>query len=121
MTRLLTCIFGSLPGPFMMFIGGEVGIDQLLPKISKLKRSETYQHGEIRWWVSDSTPEELFGITYQNLDQSKTVLVNASEKEIRIPLSSNFKVNDVEELVGKVNRKSDLLVLDPQSAAILSS
>ena len=121
MTRLLTCIFGSLPGPFMMFIGGEVGIEELLPKISRLKLSEVCQRGEIRWWDSESTPEELFGITYQNLNQSKTVLVNTSQHEVKIPLSSHFQVNDVEELVGKVNRNSDELVLAPQSAAILSS
>ena len=121
MTRLLTCIFGSLPGPFMMFIGGEVGIDQLLPKISKLKLSEAYQYGETRWWDSDSTPEELFGITYQNFNKSKTMLVNTSQKAVNIPLSSNFKVDHMEELVGEVICKSDELVLGPQSAAIISS
>ena len=121
MTQLLTCIFGSLPGPFMMFIGGEVGIDHILPKIAKLKLSEAYQRGKTSLWDSDSTPDELFGITYQNVNQSKTVLVNTSEKDVEIPISSNFPVNEVEELVGKSSRKSDVILLDAKSAVILSS
>lgn len=121
MTQLLTCIFGSLPGPFMMFIGGEVGIEHLLPKISEFKRSDAYRNGKVRWWDSDSTPEEVFGISYQLPSGSKTVLVNTSDHQVRVPLEADLMVRDVQELVGKANFKSSEITLDSHSAAILSS
>lgn len=121
MTQLLTCIFGSLPGPFMMFIGGEVGIEHLLPRISSFKSSDAYRNGRVIWWDSDTTPEEIFGISYQLPNGSKTVLVNTSEKQIRVPLISGLKVSDVQELVGKATFNSGEITLDSHSAAILSS
>ena len=121
MTQLLTCIFGSLPGPFMMFVGGELGIEHLLPKISDFKLSEAYRNGKVIWWDSDATPEEVFGVTYQTASASKSVLVNTSDKSLRVPLISSLQVTDVQGLVGKASYKSGEVTLDSHSAAILSS
>jgi hypothetical protein len=121
MTQLLTCIFGSLPGPFMMFIGGEVGIEHLLPRIAELKLSDAYRNGKVVWWDSDTTPDEVFGVSYLAPSESKTVLVNTSNREIRVPLDLGLKVSGVQELVGKAYLKSVEITLDSHSAAILSS
>ena len=58
--KLLTLVFATLPGPFMMFSGGEIGIEELLPKISKAK--ELLLNGEdgISWWTEDWIPNDVF-------------------------------------------------------------
>jgi Alpha amylase, catalytic domain len=61
--RLLTVIFGGLPGPMMMFSGGEVGIEDLLPALAELKRGDVWRYGAVSWWDGDDTPENVFGIT----------------------------------------------------------
>jgi hypothetical protein len=121
MTQLLTCIFGSLPGPFMMFIGGEVGIEHLLPKIAEFKSSDAYRHGTVHWWDSDASPEEVFGVSYQLPGGSKTMLVNSSDHQVQVPLGAGLMVRSAEELVGKAKFKSSEITLDSHSAAILSS
>ena len=76
--RLLTLIFGLLPGPFMMFIGGEIGIEDLLPKISKVKSNKIWDQGSTSWWTSESTPDQIFGLTNRLENDAITVLINTS-------------------------------------------
>lgn len=120
MTQILTCIFGALPGPFMMFIGGEEGIEEILPKIAQFKQSQEYRHGENLWWVDESCPDDLFGITYLFNGVAKSVVVNPSEAAARVNLKS-WKLNAVQEnLVGSATIRENELVVEPQSAVILT-
>lgn len=120
MTQILTCIFGALPGPFMMFIGGEEGIEEILPKIAQFKQSQEYRHGENLWWVDESCPDDLFGITYLFNGVAKSVVVNPSEAAARVNLKS-WKSNAVQEnLVGSATIRENELVVEPQSAVILT-
>jgi hypothetical protein len=120
MTQVLTCIFGALPGPFMMFIGGEEGIETILPKIAEFKRSEEYKNGEILWWVADSIPEELFGITYKFVGQARSVVVNPSNSSVNHSLNSWRKTMVHDSLVGSAIIRENVLVIEPQSAVILT-
>ena len=125
MVRLLNCIFGSLPGPFMMFIGGEEGIQDLLPKIAAFKRSAEYREGEHSWWVGADTPDELFGITYRNAGSGKsascrTMLVNSSQSEVRVSLKPDMSSPSLETLEGAATLNGGSVVLSPRSAAVLS-
>ena len=121
MTQLLTCIFGALPGPFMMFVGGEVGIEHLLPKVAELKASEPYRNGTTLWWDSDSTPDAIFGVTYQHKSGSKTVLVNTSDQRVDVPFAHGITPSSHQDLVGTTQLGSGKVTLEPHSAAILSS
>lgn len=120
MTELLTVIFGSLPGPFMMFVGGEEGIEELLPKMAKLKTSDAYRHGSVHWWLGDKTPTEIFGISYRSPAGGQTVLVNPSEAEVRVPLEPWLKAAGISALVGTAKLGSSEAILAGHSAAIIS-
>ncbi len=91
--RILTLIFGLLPGPFMMFVGGEEGIEDLLPQISSIKREETWQKGKSLWWTSAKTPQSVFGLTHLLNNEAITVLVNTSDSEIEF--ESDFTLTQI--------------------------
>ena len=74
--RLLTVIFGSLPGPFMMFTGGEQGIEDLLPLLRALKDRPEWRGGAVSWWTDDEVPDAVFGLTRSLGGESTTVLAN---------------------------------------------
>jgi hypothetical protein len=89
--RLLTLIFAALPGPFMMFVGGEQGIEDILPNLAGLKRESIWQKGKAKWWSEQETPAELFGLTRTLGAESFTVLVNMGEAEIKIRPNFNLE------------------------------
>ena len=122
MVRLLTCIFGSLPGPFMMFIGGEEGIQELLPKIASFKESQEYKEGQVEWLVSPEVPDELFGVSYRaaHVGQGRSILVNPSDKEVQFTIPTWMKSAKSESIVGVTSAKDGKVVLNAHSAAIIS-
>ncbi len=84
--RLLTFIFGSLPGPFMMFTGGEQGIGDLLPLLATLKDRREWSGGAVSWWTSDELPDAVFGLTRSIGGESTTVLANFSDAPVTVPI-----------------------------------
>ncbi len=80
--RLLTFIFAGLPGPFMMFSGGEVGIEDLLPAMSALKTDDLWCHGVVSWGCGDDTPESVFSITRSKATSSVTLLANVGTNDV---------------------------------------
>ncbi len=107
LARLLTLVFGSLPGPFMMFSGGEVGIEDLLPRLSALKATAEFRDGTVSWWTGDDVAESVFGLTRASDDGAISVLANFSNEVVDVPLSEErfevrFSVGGVEPLVGGV-------------------
>ena len=81
-TRMLYVIFGSLPGPFMMFVGGEEGIDDLIKEIARIKQSTSGTQGSHIWWLSAETPSEIYGLTYLTSRGQVSVIVNTSANQI---------------------------------------
>lgn len=118
--RLLTIIFGLLPGPFMMFIGGEDGIEDLLPIISGIKKSHPWALGSAHWWCSSTTPADIFGLTHYFNEEAITVLVNASDSEsnfaTEIPVSSN-RILFTE---GESSKIAEKIAIPARSAVIFS-
>lgn len=94
MTRMLYVIFGSLPGPFMLFVGGETEIDDLIREISIFKQATAEDLSQHTWWMSSKTPPELFGITYKTRNGLASILVNTSEAEIEFFPEVNISEND---------------------------
>ena len=82
--RLLTVMFGSLPGPFMMFTGGEQGIEDLLPALAKLKVRREWTCGAVSWWLNDEVPDSVFGLTRSLGGVSTTVLANFSDAPVAV-------------------------------------
>lgn len=95
--NLLTLIFGSLPGPFMMFSGGEIGIEHLLPKLAQAKQSKIWLEGEVTWLVSDQIPEDIFGVMRMLDSNAVLTLINFSESEITVP--NNYGVRTESSIV----------------------
>jgi glycosidase len=78
--RLLTVMFMSMPGPYMMFVGGEEGIEDVLRGINTLKReTPDWAAGEVVWLTDSSMPESVFGILRRSKDNEIVTLVNLGE------------------------------------------
>lgn len=122
MTQLLTCIFGALPGPFMMFVGGEMGIESLLPRIAEFKRSSEYHSGDAHWWTEENTPDQIFAVTYRGKKPSsgRSMLVNPSETDVECELPGWMREPKLETLVGNVSIAGTKVLLKAHSAAVLS-
>ena len=118
--RLLTLIFGSLPGPFMMFSGGEIGIEHLLPKLAKVKRSKIWLTGEINWWTKATDPDGLFAIS-RKLDKEVTAsLVNFTDKELVVKNDVNYQFKSVLLQIGEsIVINSSQIKLAPFSGAVV--
>lgn len=78
--RLLTVMFMSMPGPYMMFVGGEEGIEEILQGINALKRqTPAWAALEVFWLTDASIPESVFGILRRGKEHAVVTLVNLGE------------------------------------------
>ena len=84
--RLLTVMFASLPGPFMMFTGGEQGIEDLLPLLATLKERPEWRDGAVSWWIGDEVPDAVFGLTRSLGAERTTVLVNFADAPVTVAI-----------------------------------
>jgi glycosidase len=118
--RLLTLIFGSLPGPFMMFSGGEIGIEHLLPKLAKVKRSKIWLTGEINWWTKATDPDGLFAISRKLDKEVSASLVNFTDKELVVKSDVNYQFKSVLLQIGEsIVINSSQIKLAPFSGAVV--
>lgn len=106
LTRMLYVIFGTLPGPFMLFVGGEEGIEDLIRKIAEFKSLISGSQRKLFWWLSLDTPEEMFALTYVLPSQRVTVLVNCSENVITFNPELSIGIED-KVLIGNLFKISD--------------
>jgi glycosidase len=117
--RLLTVIFGGLPGPMMMFSGGEIGIEDLLPQLAKLKAGPVWQHGEVSWWCSADTPESVFGLTRTLGTASISLVANIGDDPAHFsPIHSLVGVNQLLTVGTRASLIGSALDLGPNSALI---
>jgi glycosidase len=78
--RLLTVMFMAMPGPYMLFVGGEEGVDDVLRAVNTLKRQTPgWAEGEIVWLTGAGVPESVFGILRRSRDNEVVLLVNLGE------------------------------------------
>ncbi len=118
---LLTLIFGSLPGPFMMFSGGEIGIEQLLPKLAKVKKSQIWLTGQIKWWSDEQYPDGLFAISRTDSNQMVVSLVNYTDKDISVKSNLNYTLKSIELQVGQAaNFEASVIKLAPFSGVVVN-
>jgi hypothetical protein len=99
--KLLTLIFGSLPGPFMMFSGGEIGIEELLPKLAKVKRSKIWVTGELIWWTNSNVPDGIFAILRKLDSRVSATLVNFTDQELFIKNDGDYQLHSVLLQIGQ--------------------
>jgi hypothetical protein len=118
--KLLTLIFGSLPGPFMMFAGGEIGIEQLLPELASIKRSKVWLTGQISWWTSLNYPDGLFAISREVDDKVSASLVNFTDKELVIKNEANYQLKSVQLQIGdQITIDPSMIKLPPFTGAVV--
>lgn len=78
--RLLTVMFMSMPGPYMMFVGGEEGVDDVLRGVNDLKRqTPDWAALEVVWLNDAGMPESVFGILRRGKVSEVVTLVNLGE------------------------------------------
>lgn len=118
--NLLTLLFGSLPGPFMMFSGGEIGIEALLPKLAKVKKSVTWTNGELDWFTSDQCPEDLFALKRTLGKNSLLVLVNFGETNLEWNHNYNNAEVSIEIEVGnKIKVEQEKFMIPALSGSVI--
>lgn len=111
LTRMLYVVFGSLPGPFMLFVGGEEGILDLIPKIAEFKMAISGNEVEHMWWLAPETAEALFGLTYTTAQSMVTVLVNASSDPLECSPEINISESDAIIMSDSVSFKQGMIIL----------
>ena len=118
--RLLTVIFGGLPGPMMMFSGGEIGIEEVLPVLAALKLGEVWQHGKVSWWCNDNTPESVFGITRTLGASAVSLVANVGPEPISFSAADSLGGAKIAFIVGEANVDNSQIGLGPDSAVVFS-
>jgi glycosidase len=116
--RMFTLVFGGLPGP-LMFSGGELGIEDLLPALAALKRGHVWRYGSVSWWTDDATPDSIFGITRVLGSEAVSLVVNVGDSPVSFAPSRSI-VNAMSLLsVGNQARVDPLLIaLGDNSGAV---
>ena len=127
--QLLTLIFMSLPGPYMMFIGGEQGIEDILSAVNTLKNTcANWAELEVTWLNGDEIPENVFGmmrhdasakniLTLVNMgDHVETIVVQgfkaraSKTPKIRLSVGTASSLTNLEALTIKVPARSGLVL-----------
>jgi hypothetical protein len=119
--KLLTLVFATLPGPFMMFSGGEEGIEELLPQISKAK--ELLLNGEdgISWWTEDWIPNDVFLQSRKTDGKEVIVAANFSAQAQTVKDSRFGRSGSVLVTTGEPSTHSEgTLSIPPFSGVVLS-
>jgi glycosidase len=87
--KLLSLIFMALPGPYMMFTGGETGIEALLTAFNDLKRRTRNWAGlNVTWLNGDAIPKDVFGILRGDTHDEVITLVNLGANAVSLDLTT---------------------------------
>jgi hypothetical protein len=93
----------SLPGPYMMFVGGETGIEETLTGFNLLKRSTlTWASLDVTWLNGDDVPTDVFAVLRSDEQQEIVTLVNLGDQPavINVPSSLSNATTTIEVAVG---------------------
>ncbi len=113
-TQLLTLIFMSLPGPYMMFIGGETGIETVLQNFNALKAAtRDWASMNIQWLTDELIPENVFGMIRSHATLEIITLVNLSDTPETVVLPSSKTAPIIRLAVG-----ADLTLLHITAASL---
>jgi len=94
--QLLTVIFMSLPGPFMMFTGGEAGIEAVLSSFNSLKQhTADWADLEVFWLNDEKIPENILAMVRRSRDLEVFTLVNLGGQLEAVRLDSNLVGGEV--------------------------
>jgi len=119
--KLLTLVFATLPGPFMMFSGGEIGIEELLPKISKTKQLLLNGEDGISRWTEEWIPNDVFLQSRSTEGKLVIVAANFSDQNQLIKDPRIGKAASVLVQAGEQSQHSaGTLSMSPFSGVILS-
>lgn len=104
----------------MMFSGGEIGIEEVLPQLASLKRGEVWQHGKVSWWCDDNTPESVFGITRTLGASAVSLLANVGPEPISFSAADSLGGAKIALIVGQANVDNSQIGLGPDSAVVFT-
>jgi hypothetical protein len=104
----------------MMFSGGEIGIERLLPELAKAKRSNLWLKGEIHWWTKEDHPDALFGVSRRFENKEIVTLVNFSNEAISMKNQDGYKLKARRIEIGdEILVDSSVINLPPFAGAVL--
>ena len=121
-TRALTAAFMSLDGPFMMFTGGEDGIEHILACINGVRRTAPglwARPGEFQ--IGAVPAEDLYWMTRRGSEGRLDVLVNVGGSEsIVVPLEG-LDDDASTLLLERAVVRTGQIVLEPDGIAVLGT
>jgi glycosidase len=122
--KLLCLIFMSLPGPYMMFTGGEAGIEETLTRFNALKHSAPGWAGfDVTWLNGDDVPADVFAVLRSDDRQEIVTLVNLGNQPALIDVPSRLSnaTTTIEVAVGSSSPEIEPLRvrLGAKSAVVL--
>lgn len=103
-----------------MFVGGEEGIEDLLPQISSVKSQDVWRKGKPHWWTSSKTPDAVFGLTHIFDIEAITVLVNASSEQVDFQPEIAVSQGNSLFYVGEKSTFGDKVILPAKSGVVVS-
>jgi hypothetical protein len=118
--RVLMVMFGGLPGPMMMFSGGEIGIEDLLPELAAVKRGDVWRHGKVSWWCDADTPESVFGITRTLGGLSVSLVANVGVEPVSFAPTGGVGGSEVVMSVGHASVAGNRIDMGADSAVIFT-
>jgi hypothetical protein len=118
--RLLTVMFGGLPGPMMMFSGGEIGIEDVLPALAALKRGDLWRFGIVSWWCADDTPESVFGITRTVGASAVSLVANVGSEPVSFAPTGGVHSGEVAMVVGRAGVANNRIDAGANSAVVFT-
>lgn len=82
--RALMCAFALSGGPYMMFVGGEAGMEEMVARVNRL-RSERRElsRGRHTFGEVECSSDAIFSVTHEDGELCSVVLVNMSSREVR--------------------------------------
>jgi hypothetical protein len=118
--RVLTVMFGGLPGPMMMFSGGEVGIEDVLPQLAALKRSDVWRQGAVSWWCDGDTPDSVFGVTRTLGARAISLVANVGSKPVSFAPAADVVPRETVMSVGQARVANNRLDIHTNSAIVFA-
>lgn len=85
--RALMQAFALSGGPYMMFVGGEIGMEESITRVNTIRRQRPeLAHGSHDFGAPRTEHAELFTVTHHLPESWSTVIVNMSSSEVEAEL-----------------------------------
>ncbi len=111
-TAALMAVFALSGGPYMTFVGGEVGIEDAVRAVNSLRLSHPwFARGESKYDVVAADHDDVYAVLRESADGSGLLLVNLSDQ----PVTASVNLQVEGEPTVEAHHCADVLTGGPES------